>query len=160
MDNSRNSVLILALGNDVMGKAGIGLAAARQLKEELEDSIDLVESREPGPALLDIMENYDKVLILDVMTTGAHPPGTILELSPKEFHRLTAASVHYAGFPEVVELAEQLSVWFPAEVRILAMEVEDPFEAGEKLNEVLQEEFPRFVAKAQMTLTRWLEDRS
>jgi len=148
-------ILLLALGNDIMGDDGAALAAARALKENLAADVDLVESPEAGLALLDAMAGYDRVLLLDSITTGRHRPGTVLEFSSKDFNKVVGPSPHYAGLPEVLELARRLDIDFPGEVCVLALEIERPLDFRETLSPQIEQALPAYVERAARILRRW-----
>ncbi len=146
-------LLVLALGNDILGDDGVGFAAARLLKKELpEDFADIQETAESGLALLDFLEGYDKALLLDAISTGKCPPGTILEYSSEDFCKITAPSPHFAGLPEILQMAEKLNIPFPKDILILAMEIENPLVLTERLSPEIQKALPEFVKRAKKIL--------
>ncbi|MDI6766468.1 MAG: hydrogenase maturation protease [Bacteroidota bacterium] len=156
MTSQKNKILILGLGNDILGDDGIGLMAVRELKKQFEHfPVDVVETALAGFELLDMLQGYEKVLILDAVVTKKHQAGTVLELSPEQFKHATAVSPHYGGLPEVLKLAEHLNIRFPTEIRILAVEIEPPYDLREGLNPVISDAFPRFINKAKSILREW-----
>jgi hydrogenase maturation protease len=152
---SRLDTLLLALGNDILGDDGVGLAAARALKTEFGGFADIEESAEAGLALMELLEGYERALLLDAIVTGQCPVGTILEFGPEDFNRVLAPSPHYAGMPEILELARRLELTFPSEIRILAIEVENPFELREELTPRVRDALPAFTQKAREILNLW-----
>ena len=158
MNPALKSTLLLAMGNDIMGDDGVALVAARILQEELVDGVDFEDTAEPGLALLDIMSPYDRVLLLDSVVTGRHPPGTILEFSRTDFDKVVGPSPHYAGLPEVLALAKHLDIAFPEEIRVLALEIENPWDFQEKLSPVIEQALPGYVAEARRILHQWRQD--
>ena len=147
--------LLLALGNDLLGDDGAGWAAARLLRAEFGEEVDIVESAEAGLALVELMEGYRRALLLDAVVTGGCAPGTVLEFSPADFQRVIAPSPHYAGLPEILDLARQLEIPFPGEIRILALEVEEPRVFREGLSPAVAQALPAFVARARQVLESW-----
>jgi hydrogenase maturation protease len=146
--------LLLALGNDILGDDGAGLAAARLLRAEFEGEVDVVESGESGLALVEMLEGYERALLLDAIVTGQHPPGAVLEFSPDDFRKIVAPSPHYAGIPEVLDLASRLGLTFPEELRVLAMEVESLHLIREGLSPTVAGALPAFVDRARHLLRR------
>lgn len=159
MSPKPNSVLLLGLGNDIMGDDGVALAAVQILNKnkDIRRDVDFSDTTEAGLALLDTMSPYDRVLILDSIVTGKHPPGTIMELSREDFGNALGPSPHYAGLPEVLELAKGLEIAFPHDIRILAIEIEQCFDFRETLSPVIEQALPAFVEKAASILRQWLE---
>jgi hydrogenase maturation protease len=150
-------VLVLALGNDILGDDGVGFLVARALRPEFGSQVDVIETGEAGLALLELIEGHDKALLLDSMVTGRHEPGTIVELGAADFRKVLAPSPHYAGLPEVLELGARMGVHMPSEIVVLGMEVVDPFTIRESLSPIVAERLPDFVARARAVLARWLD---
>ncbi len=149
------STLLLALGNDIMGDDAAALVAAQQLKALGLNDVDVSDTIEAGLALLELMSGYDRVLLLDTIVTGKHPPGTILELSQRDFTKVLGSSPHYAGLPEVMELASQLAIKFPKNIRVLALEIETPLAFSDTLSPVIQAAMPIYMQKVMNTLDEW-----
>ena len=149
--------LVLGMGNDILCDDAVGLIAARAIREDFGDKVEVVETSEAGLALIEILEGYKQVLILDAIKTDSVPVGTILEYTPDDFQKIVAPSPHYAGLPEVLEMAKRLSLDFPSDIRILAMEVESPFEIREGLTEAVEKALPEFIARAKKSLREMLD---
>lgn len=150
--------LVLALGNDLLGDDGVGLEAARRIAGQVDSSVDVVETAEAGLALLELMEGYERALLIDSVVTGRYPPGTVIEFLPEDFRRVIAPSPHYAGLPEVLEMAQRLALTFPQQLRILAMEVENPYEFHVGFSPPVQESLPRLVQQALRILQEWRQE--
>ncbi|NQV34928.1 MAG: hydrogenase maturation protease [Phycisphaeraceae bacterium] len=149
------STLLLALGNDIMGDDGAALTAAQHLKARDLEDVDVSDTLEAGLALLEILSGYRRVLLLDTIVTGNHPPGTVLALSQRDFTKVLGSSPHYAGLPEVIELARQLAVAFPLDIRVLALEIEQPTDFSDTLSPLIQAAIPGYVQKAVDILHGW-----
>lgn len=147
--------LLLALGNDLLGDDAVALVAARNVKEEFIHRLEVVESIEAGIILMDLMAGYKRALLLDSIISGDSPPGSIKEYSREDFSRVVAPSLHYAGLPEVFNLARLLGIDFPEEIRILTMEIEDPYHFGAELSPAVKQALPEYVKKAGEILHQW-----
>jgi hydrogenase maturation protease len=145
--------LVLAMGNDILGDDGVGLQCARRLR--VDRDVEIVETAEAGLALLEYIEGYDRVLILDAILTRQHPVGTILRYGASDFRSVVAPSPHYAGLPEVLALGEQLRVKLPASIVVLAMEVEDPYSIREWLSPRVDDALHAYVETAEGVLAEW-----
>jgi hydrogenase maturation protease len=148
MRSSGPRYLVLGLGNDLCGDDGVGPAAARELRARCDSGVDVIESAEAGLALLELLEGYDGALILDAMKDGISVPGSIHAFKPGDFRSVAAPSPHYIGLPEVLSIASQLEMHFPRDVRILAMETEDPHTLREGFSDPVLSAFPAFVEEA------------
>lgn len=156
MENPKHKILLLGIGNDILGNDGVGLTAVRILKNEFHDRVDIVEAIAGGFKLMELLEGYEKVLILDAAVTGKYPLGTVMELSKEEFQDTVAIAPHYVSLPEAINLAEKLGIKFPRDIRILAVEIEPPFDLREGLDPVINDSIPRFLEKARGILNEWV----
>ncbi len=157
MKPNPDSILLLALGNDIMSDDAVGLRAGRLLENEFADEVDFCETTEAGLSLLDIMSGYDRVLLLDSIVTGKHSAGTVLEFKRADFDKVTGPSPHYAGLPEVLGLAERLDIAFPRKIRVLALEIESPNDFGQTLSPAIDRALPNFVERSSRILRQWKE---
>jgi hydrogenase maturation protease len=153
-------ILVLGLGNDILGDDAVGLLAARRLRSLLPETVDVVESGGGGLDLLDALEGYERALLLDAILTGKHPPGTILEFSAEDFKKDDAPSPHYAGLPTVIQLAESLGICFPTIFQIVAVEVENPYEVLEGLSKPVEASLPAVIERAEGIVHAWLSGPS
>ena len=151
--------LLLALGNDILKDDGVGLAAAGLLRSEFKGAVDFLEASGTGLALLELLAGYDQALLLDAIFTGNAPPGTILEFSREDFQKTAAPSALYVGLPEVLRQAESLGLEFPRELRILALEVENPFESHAEMSPSTRGALPGYVDRARRVLQGWITIR-
>jgi hydrogenase maturation protease len=149
-------ILVLGLGNDILGDDAVGLLAARRLRASLPASVDVQESAGAGLDLLDVLEGYGGALILDAIVTGAHPPGTVLEFSAADFREVVAPSPHFAGLPELLQMARQLAIPFPETISVLACEVADPYQIREGLSPPADAALPALVARAERIVASWV----
>lgn len=100
----QQKVLILGVGNYLMGDEGVGVHLARQLSTELYDErIDVVDGGTGGFQLMELFETYPTVILADA-TLDQREPGTIRLIQPKfsaDFPK--AMSTHEIGLKDVVE---------------------------------------------------------
>jgi hydrogenase maturation protease len=151
-------ILVLGLGNDILGDDAIGLLAARRLRAFLPASVDVRESGGGGLDLLDILEGCGRALILDAIATGEHPPGSVLEFSAADFQKVVAPSPHFAGLPELFHMARQLGIPFPETISVLACEVADPYQIRAGLSTSADAALPALVARARQIVESWVSE--
>jgi hydrogenase maturation protease len=84
----------------------------------------------------------------------------VIEFSPEDFRKVVAPSPHYAGLPEVMEMAHRLQIPFPQHIRILAMEVLNPYDFRIGFSEPVQEALPQLVQRARQVLEGWMNQAS
>ena len=147
-------ILVLGLGNDLLTDDAVGLLVARQLQREFADcpSIDVRETTEMGLALLDFITGYKAVVIVDSIQTHQASPGFVHELDVASLQRHTGRTPHFLGVGETLDLGRHLNVPMPDQVKIFAIEVEDPFTLGTHLTPALQAALPGLVERVSAAL--------
>jgi len=146
--------LVLGLGNELLSDDAVGILAARALQEKVRGQAHVVASSLSGMALLDFLVGYERAIIIDAIHTGRCPPGTICELRPADLDFVIAPSPHYAGLPELLAVAKQLKLDFPKEIKIFALEVEDPYTIGGKLTPRVEQALPILIERVQQQLSQ------
>lgn len=78
-----SSILILGIGNYLMGDEGLGVHFIQHLeKENLPEGIDLLDGGTAGFQLMEYLEKYPIVIMVDA-TLDQNPIGTIRLIEPK-----------------------------------------------------------------------------
>lgn len=139
-------VLILGLGNPLLGDEGIGVRVVEELKElDLPDGVTVVEGGTSGLGLVGLMEGYQRVIVVDAADMG-HPPGHVVRFTPLEAQLKTAEaplSLHQIGLGEVLALAEALEV-APAELVIIGVQP-SRVEMGVRLSPEAEKVIPQII---------------
>lgn len=102
-------VLIIGLGNPIMGDDGLGVAALERLRQgwSLSESVRLVDGGTWGMNLLPLIEEAERILFLDAIDAG-RPVGALVLLEREELPRFFGfkLSPHQIDLREVLALAE------------------------------------------------------
>lgn len=125
-------LLVLGLGNDILTDDAVGLLVARAVAAQLKDHPEIAvhETTEMGLALLDEIADFDALILVDAVQTGRTPPGHIHECDIADLPQVTATSPHFVGVGETLALGRRLGIAMPERVRVIAIEVADPFTLG------------------------------
>ena len=103
-EDKTNKVLVLGIGNYLMGDEGIGVHIVQHLeKMELPHYIDVLDGGTGGFFLMNVFDDYRKVIFLDATMDGKKG-GTITLLKPRfaaDFPK--TLSVHDVGLKDMVE---------------------------------------------------------
>ncbi len=97
-------ILILGIGNYLMGDEGIGVHAIRMLeKESFPERVALLDGGTGGFHLMGHLESHAIVIMIDATMDGKHP-GTISLIKPKFASDFPAAlSAHDIGLKDLIE---------------------------------------------------------
>lgn len=99
-----NSILIMGVGNYLMGDEGIGVHLIQNLaKTKLPDYLDILDGGTGGFLLLSCFQVYPTIIFVDATMDGK-PAGTISLIRPKFASDFPSAlSVHDVGLKDMVE---------------------------------------------------------
>lgn len=153
---TNNKILILALGNEIMGDDGAGMKVLSMLEDNYKEKADSVKLYSAGFNLLDVIEGYEKLLILDTINTENGNIGEIYEIEPSYFKTHFNSSSHYAGLPEIINIAQKLELNIPKEIKILAINIKSNNLLYEGLSEEIEKKLPHLKIKAENIINNWL----
>jgi len=159
--DARRSPLVLCLGNDILRDDGVGWAIAGALEQSVPQPP--TPSPQPPPFvvkrsalsgfyLLDELTGWDRVLVVDAVRTGQHPPGTVLSFPFEALGTEEGPSPHAVGLPTVIRLGRQSGVPLPSWIHIVAIEAEDMESFVEGLTPAVEAAVPEAVAAIRALL--------
>lgn len=98
------SILVLGLGNYLMGDEGIGVQVLQEMeKENLPGYVDLLDGGTGGFLLLTCFESYDNIIFIDATMDGRED-GHIAHIQPRFASDFPSAlSVHDVGLKDMIE---------------------------------------------------------
>lgn len=141
--------LILGVGNPILSDDGVGIHVARILKQKGFTGVDVEELAASGLELLDVVLDYDKIVIVDAIKTNRGIPGEYYVLEEKDFEK----SVHGAS-PHGINIATALALGrkvvpdrMPKEVVFIAIEADDLVNVSEELTERVRAALPKIVKR-------------
>lgn len=154
-------VLILGLGNDILTDDAIGLSVVRELAKAFagDERVDVRETMEMGLALLDFIVGYRVLVLVDSIQTGKAAPGHIHEIEDASLKLRPGPTPHFLGVGETMALGKYLGLTMPKQVRIFAIEVEDPFTLGTQMTPALQRALPTVMERVRAVALELAEPR-
>jgi len=149
MEDTKNNILILGIGNEILTDDGIGPKLVIELKKVIKHQhVSFLTAAAGGLEILEMIRDYDKVIIIDAIKTENGIPGSIYYLNPKNFKEtLHISSFHDVSFLTALTLAEKLNMPVPTEIDIIAIEIvedltfsnEFSVEVAKKYNKIYEE---------------------
>jgi len=85
--------------------------------------------------------------------------GAVHEIDPATLRRVESPSPHFAGLPEMLDFAERLGLDFPRRVRILAVEVLDPWTVGGAMTPAVLAALPELCGRAEALVADFEAER-
>jgi hydrogenase maturation protease len=147
-------VLVLCLGNLLRRDDAVALHVAAALRADPPAGAEIRASAASGLYLLDEMDGFDRVVVVDAVRTGAHPPGTVHALPLEDLHAPEGPSPHAIGLPSALARARAAGAPAPSRVFLVAVEVEDMEHVGEGLVPAVAAAVPAAARAARAAVAR------
>ncbi len=147
------ALVILGLGNDLLGDDGIGLLAAESLRGREGPGVSIRTSVQAGLYLLESLQGFEDALVIDSVI-GDHP-GTIRELRGADLHEVSVPSAHYVGLPEALAIARQSGLNVPQRLRIFGIEIDVAQQIGTAPSGAVMAAVPRVAATVARAAEEW-----
>ena len=150
-------VLVLGIGNYLMGDEGLGVHLTRILEGEYEDSefVDVIDGGTGGFHLLEFFELYRHVILIDA-TLDQNPTGTIRLIKPRfALDFPNAMSTHDIGLKDLVS-ALQLLDKMP-DVRLFVVSIATIQQQGIELTPEIEKVMPELKQKVMALCDQILE---
>jgi hydrogenase maturation protease len=143
-----NKVLLLGIGNPLLTDDGIGIVAAREISEKNLAGVDFEEATASGIEVMEMMLDYEKVVVVDAIMWPDHLPGEVMRLEEKDFsHTVHGSSPHGVNISTAIALGRQTSPdRMPKEIVFYAMQAEDVSTFSEKMTQKVKENLPKLIA--------------
>lgn len=131
-------LIVIGLGNPLLGDDGVGWKVVESLSPHLSKSgieTDLLAGG--GLSLMERLVGYGKAIIVDSIYTGRQPKGKVtvfpLEALENPFAGHTG-SAHETNLLTALEVGRQLGVSLPEQVTIVAIESPDIYDFDDQLS--------------------------
>jgi hydrogenase maturation protease len=141
-----NSILVLGVGNYLMGDEGVGVHVIQEMaKLKLPDYVDILDGGTGGFLLLNCFEAYKNVIFIDATMDG-QKAGTVSLLRPKFASDFpTALSVHDVGLKDMIE-AVYITELKP-DIQLFTISIEEVVPMSIDLSVKVKEAIPSVISK-------------
>jgi len=153
-----SKTLILGLGNDILTDDGIGPRIVRSLSGSYNyPSVSFQYATSGGLEIMELISGYDTVIFIDGIRTSSGVPGDVYYYQPADFREtLHLSNLHDISFLTAIRLGEALQMNLPDDLHIIAIEIVEDMEFGEKLTPELDEKYPLILKKIDELLCQIL----
>ncbi len=143
MIESAGNVLVLGIGNVLMGDEGVGVHVVRHLEQlDIPPGVGLLDGGTGSFLLLDPMQRADKIILIDATMDG-NPIGTIRRLTPRfstDYPRTLTA--HDIGLKDLLDTFYLLD--HPLDVVLFAISISSVQYIGMELSPEIRTLVPEF----------------
>ncbi|MBN1280878.1 MAG: hydrogenase maturation protease [Candidatus Thermoplasmatota archaeon] len=151
--------MVLGVGNPILQDDSIGLHVAQYVKERIDDpTVHVDVAYTGGLNLLDVVQGYDSVILIDAIRDTTKKNGTVERLPLPEGKTVYSCNPHDVSFAEAMTLARNLGVEScPHTIVIIGIVVNQTPEFGEELSTEIERAVP---VAAQLVLTELKRGKS
>ena len=144
MSNAKK-ILILGLGNEVLGDESLGLMIVNDLiVNGVFPEVEYASTYSGGLNLLDFIVGFDALLIIDTTCGNDCQPGIIHHYKPVNFREtLHLSSEHDASFLTTLETGKKLGLTIPGQIDVLAIEIYRDLYLEEKLSDNISGQYDK-----------------
>lgn len=151
-------LLVLGIGNILLGDEGVGVHAVEELKkEEWPEYVHLVDGGTFTHDIFHILEGYDGLLVLDIVH-GNKNAGTIYYLEEKDLiqDEKQRLSLHDIDLIDSLNMAG--AVGKRPVMRVIGMEPENYTEWNMEMTDTIKAVFPKFLETARGEIKKFIAE--
>jgi hydrogenase maturation protease len=150
-------ILFLGIGNSILTDDGAGIKVIEKIKELVGNNkeLDFDTGNVNSFRLIDIMEGYSKVVIVDAIKRGGKA-GTLYKIPFQQLaDKAGSSSVHTIDLATAIKFGKEMRMSMPQEISIYGIEVEDTETFSENLTPEVKKAIPslarEILSKERMT---------
>ena len=142
--------MLMGMGNPILSDDAVGVRLARDIGRKLADVPGLSVMEEcsvGGLNIIEVVEGYDRLIILDSIRTTGGTPGDWHRFTSKALRdTMNINNIHDVNFATAMELGRRMGMKLPSEedIHIFAVEVLDLITFSEAMTEPLETAYPEF----------------
>jgi len=152
----KKKILLLGIGNPILTDDAIGILVAREIAKLQLPGVDVQEVAASGIEVMELMLDYEKIVIVDAIMLPDKEPGEIFRLKEEDFsHTVNGASPHGVNISTAIALGRQTTPKrMPEEIAFLAMQAEDVSTFSERLTESVGRKLPELIDVVKKEIKR------
>ena len=156
----KKEILVLGIGNDILSDDGIGPKLVKRL-ENIPSfrSIDFMTTYLGGLEILELIQGYKKLIIIDAIKTRNGTPGDVYLFdidSFKETHHIS--NFHDISFISALKLGEELDFIMPADIKIIAVEIVEDHEFSNEFSIPVKMKYDKIYEEIKEYILNYMYD--
>ncbi len=149
MELKKTRMLIIGLGNPILGDDGVGWKVAEEVKRHLTPdlSVDVDCLSMGGISLMEHLIGYDRAILIDAFALD-EPVGSILVLKLSDLPNYSAfhtTSTHDTSLQNAIELGRSMGAKLPDDVTVVGIATKHVYDFSETLSPPVAEAVPQAV---------------
>jgi hydrogenase maturation protease len=167
MMNKLETTLVIGLGNPILGDDGVGWRVVEKVAAQIEEkdqdgkAIEFDFLSLGGLSLMERMEGYRDVIVVDSILTKSHPNGTVYSLplsNLPDFSYGHTTAIHDTSLATALEMGRSMDLVLPDDVWVVAVEAEFVYDFSEELSPEVERAVPTAVKIVREILEKGLRE--
>ena len=150
---NKNKILILGIGNYLMGDEGIGVHVIKNISEKsFPENVSMLDGGTGGFHLLSYFQEYPKIIMIDATMDGS-PAGTLKVITPKFASDFPSAlSAHDIGLKDMIESMHLLGNM--PKIYLITISITEIKSMTMELSEGIKRSIPLVIRKIEELLSK------
>lgn len=144
-------ILIVGLGNPILGDDGVGWEVAEQVRNQVHlGNVDVECLAVGGLRLMEFMIGYDHAIVIDSITSWEAPVGRISSFKLEDMPDLTAGhttSAHDTSLQTAIDMGRRMGFQLPEEIMVVGVEAHQVYDFSEELTPPVRAAVPLAVER-------------
>lgn len=162
-------ILVIGLGNPILGDDGVGWLVAERIRAALEggdledQAIEIDSLALGGLSLMERMIGYRRVIIIDALTTHQNPNGTLYKVPLESLPDLSAGhmtAAHDTSLQTALQMGRSMGARLPEEIMIIGVEAEKVYDFTEDLSPEVAAAIPGATQAVMDILAAWTHSQA
>ena len=140
----------MGMGNPILSDDAVGIRLARDIGRRLAGTPGLAVLEEcsfGGLNIVEIMQEYDRMIITDSIRTRGGKPGDWCRFTARELRdTMNLNNIHDMNFATALEFGRRMGMKLPSDenIHIFGVEVQELLEFSETMSPALENAYPHF----------------
>jgi len=148
--NRPSPVLVVGLGNPILGDDGVGWAVAKEVSRRLgtQSKVEVDCAALGGLSLMERLIDYEYVILIDSLETGQNPVGSVTSFPLNALSNPTAghtSSTHDTTLMTALRTAESMGATIPQQINVVAIEAHNLYDFSEEFTPPIEAAIPEAV---------------
>jgi len=147
MQSKKSRVLVIGLGNPILGDDGVGWKVAEEVKKQLPSDmpVDMECLSLGGISLMEHLIGYDRAILIDAFALD-EPIGSILALKLSDLPNYSAfhtTSPHDTSLQNAIELGRSVGAYLPYDIMVVGIVTKHVYDFSNELSPPVAETVPQ-----------------
>ncbi len=162
MTAKHKNILVLGLGNPVLGDDHIGILLVNDLQkfDHLRKNVHFQVSSQAGLYLLDLLIGFHQVIFIDAIVDVRARPGTVkvwpLNNQPSY---ILGSSPHYIGVSSMIAIGKQLNIEMPEDLWLIGITIKEKLQISEQLSNEIRKQYQQILKQVDKHLQKILSQK-